>query len=135
MRASPELERFVRRTLGCGCPDAVFESVSIRHAPLAEAWRGSASWIEVGGRLLIAVCHHEAGLATRLDAILAAGLARRERDGFNRFRLVVAGAPPAEAGLLEARFAPHAAADDRLHLHLVDPAELPPLPTTENEPA
>jgi hypothetical protein len=135
MRASPELERFIRQTLGCGCPDAVFASVTVRRGPLTDTAADPAWWIGVGGRLLIAVCHHTAGLEPSLDAAVSAGRARRDRDGFNRFRLVIAGTPSAAAESLKQRFARHADADDRLHLHLVAPSELPPLVTTESEPA
>lgn len=131
MRASPELEGFIRQTLGCGCPDSVFESVTIRSEPLTASSACHASWIEVGGRLLIAVCRYHANLDGQLAALFDAARARRDRDGFNRFRLVVAGAPVDAAALLERAFAPLAAADDRLHLHLVAPTELPPLTDTE----
>lgn len=135
MRASPELERFIRQTLGCGCPDSVFESVMIHHEPLEASRPDPACWIEIGGRLLIAVCRYDAELAGRLAEVFGSARARRDGDGFNRFRLVVADAPAGAAELLDRAFAPLGAADDRLHLHLVAAAELPPLTDTETATA
>ena len=128
MRATPALERFVRDTLGCGCPDAVFEHVERSRGPLQAGGAEAAEWIGIGGRLLIAVVDRDAvpGLDTGLAAACAEGLQRRDAGGFNRFRLVV----PVVAGLdraaLEQAFDPLGAADERLHLHLVAPEELPP---------
>lgn len=135
MRATPELERFIRQTLGCGCPDAVFESVRIRRAPLLEGDAAQAWWIEVGGRLLIAVCDADPVLAARLAGLFDAARAHRDAHGFNRFRLVVASEAASDRATLEQAFATFAALDDRQHLHLVSPTELPPLTVTENASA
>lgn len=134
MRASPELRDFIRRTLGCGCPDAVFEAVAVRRGALARAAREEAWWIEVGGRLLIAVADAEAapGLAGRLAEVVDVGCASRDKDGFNRFRLVVPSVPGLDADALGAAFAPLASGDDRLHLHVVAPGALPSLTATEH---
>jgi hypothetical protein len=132
MRAPPELERFIRDTLGCGCPDEVFDHVAVVRGPLRAGSGESAWWIEVGGRLLIAVVDVDEVAPAELTAIYAAAAHRRDADGFNRFRLVVASAQRTEG--LEAAFAPIGAADDRLHLHLVVPADLPPLvPTVDKD--
>jgi len=50
--ASPLLRAFVRETLGCTCPDAVFEAVE-RTAGIAPMSRVPfARWV-IGGRLLV----------------------------------------------------------------------------------
>ncbi|RLA32356.1 MAG: hypothetical protein DRR03_08720 [Gammaproteobacteria bacterium] len=131
MRAPAELEHFIRDTLGCGCPDEVFQAVAVGRGPLDAEGDELAWWIEVGGRLLIAVTEGSdpAVLAARLPEIYAAAALRRDTAGFNRFRLVVVDSGE-EAGQLQRAFIPIGAEDDRLHLHVVNPTDLPPLAAT-----
>jgi hypothetical protein len=135
MQATPELHHFVRQTLGCGCPDSVFDSVRIDRAPLLPGGAQPAWWIEIGGRLLIAVCDDAPGLAARLPEVFDAARTRRDATGFNRFRLVVVVTPATDSAALERAFAPIGGADDRLHLHPIEPARLPPLAATETASA
>jgi hypothetical protein len=132
MHAPPELERFIRDTLGCGCPDEVFRSVTVGRSLLDTDGDYQSWWIEVGGRLLIAVTEDDdpATLADRLGAIYASAARRRDTAGYNRFRLVVVNAPGVDSSPLEKAFAPIGAEDDRLHLHVVAPTDLPPLTVT-----
>ena len=122
-----DIERFVRGTLGCGCPDEVFRTVSLSRLP-AVPGRPSVLQLLIGSRLLIhvAAAPAEPSAAGWLEQLAANGRAARDRHGYNRFRLVVVGvvttAPAAE---LEARFARALARDERAHLHLLDAAQLP----------
>jgi len=122
-----DIERFVRGTLGCGCPDEVFRTVSLSRLP-AVPGRPAVLQLLIGSRLLIhvAAAPAEPSAAGWLEQLAANGRAARDRHGFNRFRLVVVGvvtaAPAAE---LEARFARALARDERAHLHLLDAAQLP----------
>lgn len=113
--------RFVREELGCTCPEEVFRHVESARGGSAGgvpvAWR-----IDVGGRLLVYVLDGEpgAGLDERLEALVRFGRAERDRAGFNRLRVVVAGQDP-EALVpwldrVTKRLAP---LDDRIHLHAV----------------
>jgi hypothetical protein len=122
------IERFVRGTLGCGCPDEVFHSISIDRLP-ALAARPPVLQLLVGSRLLIHIVALPEGSGTSgwLEQLAAQGRATRDRYGYNRFRLVVA--MPAAAPLradLEARFARTTGRDERVHLHLIGPDQLPP---------
>ena len=122
-----DIERFVRGTLGCGCPDEVFRTVSLSRLP-AVPGRPAVLQLLIGSRLLIhvAAAPAEPSAAGWLEQLAANGRAARDRHGYNRFRLVVVGvvtaAPAAE---LEARFARALARDERAHLHLLDAAQLP----------
>jgi hypothetical protein len=122
-----DIECFVRGTLGCGCPDEVFRTVSLSRLP-AVPGRPSVLQLLIGSRLLIhvAAAPAEPSAAGWLEQLAANGRAARDRHGYNRFRLVVVGvvtaAPAAE---LEARFARALARDERAHLHLLDAAQLP----------
>lgn len=120
------LERFVRGTLGCKCPDEVFDSIVIEHADAPV--RVQYTRLVVGDRLLIYVLQGPGkGVAPSGVAGLAGrGLAEREERGFNRFRLVVEWDGPARApGELVASFASVAGRDDRAHLHVIPAGHLP----------
>jgi hypothetical protein len=127
---SSDIEHFVRSTLGCGCPDEVFRSVSIDRVP-ASPGRPALTELRVGSRLLIRIVaapdHAEA--ASWLEELAADGRAARDREGYNRFRLVVV-APALSAlpgGLdgLAAGFARATGGDDHAHLHVVPEDQLP----------
>jgi hypothetical protein len=122
------IERFVRGTLGCGCPDEVFHSISIAHLP-ALAARPPVLQLLVGSRLVIHIVTLPAGAAVNgwLEQLAAQGRATRERHGYNRFRLVIATSAAAPLRVdLEARFARATGNDQRAHLHLIGSDRLPP---------
>ena len=124
--ATPELERFVRQTLGCGCPAEVFAQVD--EAPSEHSLAaGAERRLAIGGRLLVYLleAEDEAAAAAKLRLWVAAGLAERDAAGMNRLRLalVLRNPTPEAAETLERSFQAIAAeADDRLHLHVLDTA-------------
>ena len=122
-----DIERFVRGTLGCGCPDDVFRTVSVSRLP-ALPGRPPVLQLLIGSRLLIhvAAAPAEPSAADWLEQLAANGRAARDRHGYNRFRLVIAAeAPGREAAGLESRFARALARDERAHLHVLEPGRLP----------
>ena len=121
------IEHFVRRTLGCGCPDEVFEHVFISRLP-GVAGRTPIVQLLVGSRLLIHVVHPPGGEAVNgwVEQLASNGRAARDRHGYNRFRLVVASpAPPAAAREIQERFSKATVGDEKAHLHFVSNDELP----------
>jgi hypothetical protein len=124
-----DIEHFVRGTLGCGCPDEVFRSVSVRRLPPVIG-RIAHTEILVGSRLLIRVLEAPDDAAGEwLERAVADGRATRDRCGYNRFRLVLV-APASKLRTidregLDARFARAPARDERVHLHLLDEDQLP----------
>lgn len=121
------VERFVRVTLGCQCPDEVFNSMSIERVDADTRTTGHVR-LTIGDRLLIYVIAARASdvSAEALSMLARAGLAERKSRGLNRFRLVLA-QPDGEALAERMRsvFAAVAGADDRAHLHVIDAAALP----------
>jgi hypothetical protein len=118
-----DVVHFVRHTLGCACPDEVFQHITInRMSPKAGlAVDGS---LEVGGRLLIYVTFSQdiRLLKGDLGTIIQAGKRHRDEKGFNRFRLVILTDAPAvqEAQKeLTGLFNDLAFIDERVHLHFV----------------
>jgi hypothetical protein len=129
---TPDLARvqhFIRTTLGCGCPKEVLQWIECSHSEAVPEHGLRLTRIDVGGRLLVYVITGEVAPETAADALpalLAAGLAERQRTGFNRLRLVVAvDDPEAIRPVAERAFAAAAPHDDRVHLHVVAVDELP----------
>lgn len=123
--ASAGLERFVRETLGCTCPDEVFEQVEIgAGSPLPDG--GWVRRIAIGGRLLIYLVD-----GAPVDAVdrdirgwILSGRIDRDGAGMNRFRLVIGldGLSGSHADRIKGAFAAACdEGDDRMHLHLVEP--------------
>jgi hypothetical protein len=121
------IEHFVRGTLGCQCPDEVFQSVSIGQLRAAGGAIGYTRLL-VGNRLLIYVV--DAASVSVADGELAdlVGRGCRERNerGYNRFRLVIAGDEPAsEHAAVRRAFDAASGNDERAHLHCLPRALLP----------
>jgi hypothetical protein len=126
-QANSSIERFVRDTLGCGCPDEAFRSIELSGQPAA-AHRPAWQRLLIGRRLLVGILEPEgeAELAEAVRTLAAEGRAQRDALGLNRFRLVVAlDATEAARAAAAAAFEAVAAGDERAHLHLLAPAALP----------
>ena len=123
------LRTFIRSTLGCTCPDEVLEWIHCTHTDLDQALDTKLTRIDVGGRLLVYVLETEdpgRSVEDALPAVIAAATVDRASGNFNRLRIVVAADDPEGLGpLLERRFRESAPLDDRLHLHVVQPSDLP----------
>jgi hypothetical protein len=115
--ASSDLQRFVRGTLGCKCPDDVFQSVAID-------CREDHTRLMIGNRLLIYVVETTAGKA--VSRLVEQGLADRNSQRLNRFRMVIACPEPTpDLASAKAAFAAVAGDDDRAHLHVISADQLP----------
>ena len=122
-----DIEHFVRGTLGCGCPDEVFQSIAVSYLP-AVAGRPPIVQLLVGSRLLIHVVAPPTEIPGNgwIEQLAANGRAARDRHGYNRFRLVIASATPlAAARELTARFSRAVLGDEKAHLHFVCNDQLP----------
>jgi len=116
-----KLIAFIKETLGCGCPDAVFrrihsDPVRVGRPPVA------ATRIAVGDTLLIYLVH-PASIRELTDTIAeVADSGRRDRDSnnYNRFRLVVSDNSDAcEQAIAAEGFSGAAGADEKMHIHFV----------------
>jgi hypothetical protein len=113
------LQRFIRDTLGCGCPDSVLEAI----APVQDLDELGGLPVrlvlDVDGRLLVAVVPAAAADARGLQDALGEGRELRDARGMNRFRLVLEG--EVAPALMEALRMP----DERVHVHVVAAEEVP----------
>jgi hypothetical protein len=119
--------RFVRDTLGCGCPDDVFDFMDIGPLPSVAGGRPALQLV-VGGRLLIRLVEPPLPATTAgwLEDLANAGRATRDARDYNRFRLVLV-APHGEAlpAGLDERFTATVGGDQRAHLHVIAADQLP----------
>jgi hypothetical protein len=113
----PEVKTFVQRTLGCSCPEEVFDRIAV------DTGAGEVSHrIRIGGRLLVYIL--EASRASDISSAVAAalqeGVRERDRDHFNRLRLVVVSPSPERiAETAQTAFSSSSARDEKTHLHVL----------------
>lgn len=118
MQPYPGIKLFVQNTLGCTCPDEVFEKIEYGKIPNKDR----QSRINIGDRLLIYIVHidSETDIAVTVKAALASGIAERNSKGFNRFRLVLVSSrdnkirKSAEKAFHDCKFR-----DEKTHVHFV----------------
>jgi hypothetical protein len=117
-----DLVRFVRETLGCGCPDDTLARIVV------ERGADGSPGLDVGGRLLVATIPHEDldGLIDGFPEVVERLRSERDRRGFNRVRIVVVHPSPDALGeTLTEMLGAVLAADNRVHVHVLTPDELP----------
>jgi hypothetical protein len=111
---------FVRHTLGCQCPDRVFEEIACRD--LETPGNTGVRSVTLGGRLLLYVWKTDDVLLIKsiLPAILSQGRKERDRRGLNRFRAVIATYDVYRMEpVAQKLFQDFSHKDDKVHLHVV----------------
>jgi len=114
-----KVKDFVKGTLGCGCPDELFENIEAR---LADETEGFDREYLIGGRLLVRLVEGSSkqSLLKTLPMLVADGYEAREKRSLNRFRLVVFSDEPQETeSAIEPLFVRLSQVDDRVHLHVL----------------
>jgi hypothetical protein len=114
-----QIKLFVKNILGCQCPQEVFQH--IEQKTLADGLKK----LIIGQRLLIyLVLNQEAILAPeKLENLLQAGVKERNRNHYNRFRLVIfLPLNQSNEDQYYAAFRQSDYYDDKTHLHLLDKA-------------
>ena len=121
------IEHFVRTTLGCKCPDEVFESIVFERVPAPDAALPCTRLV-IGNRLLIYIHETQPAKATTAAVSKLATQGRTERDAkqYNRYRLVLVSAHPTQVlDDAKASFTSVVGDDQRAHLHVVATDQLP----------
>jgi hypothetical protein len=122
------VRNFVRETLGCTCPEELLWQIEAERRPARSTNMPAHRVLTVGNRLLIYLWEADTpSLGATVACLLEAGREERNRRGLNRFRLVVVHPDPAqiEPTARQAYAAWKRAGEDRTHLHLVRPEDLP----------
>ena len=119
-----DIEQFVRKTLGCTCPEQVFQHIECK----ADVGVGDniilCYEINIGNKLLIFVFKADDIIMDQLgpfiSQLVAAGTSKRDERGFNRLRLVlVCKTPDSIADKILAVFNSLDVDDDHVHLHVI----------------
>jgi len=116
-----EIKQFVRETLGCTCPDEVFQHIDCRADVNASDGVLLDYEINVGNKLLIFVMTMDelGSLSPLIPQLVWDGINKRNQENFNRFRLVLLTQRPTDVA--EEAFAIFQSldADEKVHLHVV----------------
>ena len=123
-----EIEIFAREILGCGCPDDVFRDISVENDPDSFEGLPVEFLIKIGGRLMVGVVplSQTDEALPLLRQLLETGRDLRDREGFNRFRLVfISDDPEKMQKSIEKKLNGFSGLDDRIHAHAVRPGSLP----------
>jgi hypothetical protein len=119
------IKKFAQETLGCGCPEEVFQHIDCQYDIQVKDVLLRAR-INIGNRLLIYVV--EVSNTETIKNILAhiINTGKKERDdlGFNRFRLVLAAEKIDEIKPAAERLFNDIDKDDKVHLHIIPKADI-----------
>lgn len=124
MELRPIIQSFVTGILGCGCPDSVFEQIECSRMQAIPGLTKPIWRLLIGRRLLVYFLEADGcEISSVLPQSLEMGIAERNRNGYNRLRLViVTNRPEPIRQEAQSLFAGVAGADEKAHLHLL-PAE------------
>jgi hypothetical protein len=124
MQNNPEIKLFAQETLGCTCPEEVFNKIEYNEE-LNEPWERR---INIGDRLLIYIINigPESDLVDKVNTALRLGVTERNEKGFNRFRLVLVSSDGDEVrDVAEREFSESAYQDEKTHLHILGKQDIP----------
>ena len=123
MQKYREIKRFVQETLGCSCPEEVFNNIDYQKENDGNLGRK----ITVGDRLLIYIItmDRKSNIQEVISSALEQGIEERERKGFNRFRLVIVASHPDELrSTADHVFDSSGYTDEKTHLHIVNESDV-----------
>lgn len=123
MQTYSEIKRFVQETLGCSCPEEVFNEIECQK----ESDGISGRRVNVGDRLLIYIINMDGKSNTQevINSALQRGVVERDDKEFNRFRLVlVASHPDVLRSSAELAFKSSGYTDEKTHLHVVNESDV-----------
>jgi hypothetical protein len=127
------IKTFVQKTLGCGCPEQVFEYIDCQFNIKLDDIELSSK-INIGNRLLIYVIevNDQSSVKNILQFLVSTGENERDNLKFNRFRLVLVTDKLNEIkGTAEMIF-DSIPKDEKVHLHVVDKKKVPIFLKTEH---
>ncbi|OGW51447.1 MAG: hypothetical protein A2Y81_07490 [Nitrospirae bacterium RBG_13_43_8] len=121
------IKLFVQQTLGCGCPEEVFEHIDCQFNIKVNHEIILRNKIKIGNRLLIYVLEvNNAGpIKTILPFLVAAGKTERDNLKFNRFRLVLVTDKLDELKQAAESMFDTISKDDKVHLHVLHKETVP----------
>ena len=121
-----KIRAFAQDTLGCGCPEGVFQHIECNTNVNREG-HDILYDINIGNRLLIYVVSLDRpdSMKEMLPALIAAGKRARDGSGFNRFRLVVATDDDKTVKKVAEEMFRNMQTDEKIHLHVLPKDRIP----------
>ena len=118
---------FVRKTLGCNCPEEVFQYIDCRSIENIDENMLPAYEINIGNRLLIfaATIDEVDSLKPVLTKLVQTGINKRDEKKFNRFRIVLLTAGASDVARQASEIFNSLAADEKVHLHVINKDDFP----------
>jgi hypothetical protein len=121
MPPNDDIKSFVQNTLGCGCPEEVFNSIDCKeNVPLGSNLVLN-SVLTIGSRLLIYVVEAASSdfIKKNLALLIANGKKERDSKGLNRLRLVIVAEESLGRQTVQSQFDGLMGKDDKIHLHII----------------
>jgi len=121
------IREFVRKTLGCNCPEEVFQYIDCRTVVNIDENILPAYEINIGNRLLIfaAGIDEVDSLRSVLSKLVQAGINKRDEKKFNRFRLVLLTARENDVAEEALEIFNSLVTDEKAHLHVINKDDFP----------
>ncbi len=123
-----KIKNFVRKTLGCICPEEVFSSIKCYSNIMLNDVMISSK-IYIGNRLLIYIvdANSSDSIYIKNSVTFLVDTGKRERDnlGFNRFRLVLATDNVNEMKQSVDNMFKILEKDEKVHLHVIHKKDIP----------
>ncbi len=127
MIKTENIKTFVRQTLGCGCPEEVFNHIGYQANIKLDNNILISSKINIGNRLLIYVVeiNNQDFIRRTLPNLVEIGKKERDSSGFNRFRLVLATNKLNKIKEVADVTFKTIDKDEKIHLHIIPKNDIP----------
>jgi len=127
MTDNKAITEFVRNTLGCNCPEEVFQYIDCRTVLNIDEYIEPAYEINIGNKLLIFAVGIDKvdSLSSAITKLLSAGIKKRDEKKFNRFRLVLLTAPENDVAEHASEIFSSLTPDNKAHLHVIKKDDFP----------
>ncbi|MBW7992839.1 MAG: hypothetical protein FVQ84_22855 [Planctomycetes bacterium] len=127
MTDNKAIKEFVRNTLGCNCPEEVFQYIDCRTLVNIDENIVPVYEINIGNRLLVfaAAIDEVDSLKSILSKLVSAGIKKRDEKKFNRFRLVLLSAGDIDIAQQASEIFSSLTTDEKVHLHMINKDDFP----------
>ncbi len=121
------IKTFVRKTLGCGCPEEVFGHIDCRPGVALDEKTLLRNKLAIGGRLLIYIMEVSSSdaLGALIPFLVDKGSNERDSLGFNRARLVLVTDDIDQIKKAASHIFEKTQKDEKIHLHLIHKHGIP----------
>ena len=127
MTNNEKIKLFVIQTLGCACPEEVFQYIDCQHNIKLNDDILLHNKINIGNRLLIYIVemNNPSFIKINLPLLIETGKKERDNSGLNRFRLVVVTESVNQIKHIAGSvFENLKYKDDKIHLHIIHKNEI-----------